>query len=260
MYLTLPCADFSSQLALVFKCAADTIFLDDFKSVLDHIAESAMKRIMSLPPISSARKSGGTAGGGGGGRCTGRASHVEHNSHSHHHHAGPSVSISANRPNGTAVSTNSASNSAHHRKTHRRGVWSGSRLTSRRRGSNDSQNDGVALVSDGMGLSAGGAGGVGIGGGSSEHMSGQIVAQTEITISESERRRQASVASTNNPARGSSSRSNTRPHDYGWGEPPGDMIGLEQQYHQQQQRDLESGIPMMPIKARTSSRMLGFGS
>ncbi|KAK8926845.1 hypothetical protein H634G_06597 [Metarhizium anisopliae BRIP 53293] len=32
------------RLALVFKCAADTIFLDDFKTVLDHIAESAFQR------------------------------------------------------------------------------------------------------------------------------------------------------------------------------------------------------------------------
>lgn len=37
-------ADKSGQLALVFKCAADTIFLDDFKTVLDHIAESAFQR------------------------------------------------------------------------------------------------------------------------------------------------------------------------------------------------------------------------
>ena len=33
------------QLALCFKCASDTIFLDDFKSVLDHIAESALRRV-----------------------------------------------------------------------------------------------------------------------------------------------------------------------------------------------------------------------
>ncbi len=32
------------KLALVFKCASDAIFLDDFKSVLDKIAESALKR------------------------------------------------------------------------------------------------------------------------------------------------------------------------------------------------------------------------
>ncbi|CAI6089217.1 unnamed protein product, partial [Clonostachys chloroleuca] len=30
------------RLALVFKCASDAIFLDDFKSVLDHIADSAL--------------------------------------------------------------------------------------------------------------------------------------------------------------------------------------------------------------------------
>ncbi|CAG9939494.1 unnamed protein product [Clonostachys rosea f. rosea IK726] len=33
------------RLALVFKCASDVIFLDDFKSVLDHIAETALRRI-----------------------------------------------------------------------------------------------------------------------------------------------------------------------------------------------------------------------
>ena len=32
------------QLALVFKCASDTIFLDDFKSVLDTIVETALAR------------------------------------------------------------------------------------------------------------------------------------------------------------------------------------------------------------------------
>jgi hypothetical protein len=44
------------RLALVFKCASDTIFLDDFKSVLDRIAESAIKRIANLPYGSSNRK------------------------------------------------------------------------------------------------------------------------------------------------------------------------------------------------------------
>lgn len=36
------------QLALVFKCASDVIFLDDFKSVLDHISESAMRKITTF--------------------------------------------------------------------------------------------------------------------------------------------------------------------------------------------------------------------
>lgn len=55
-----------SQLALVFKCASDVIFLDDFKSVLDRISESAMRKITtfeyrdntspSLPQPGSERK------------------------------------------------------------------------------------------------------------------------------------------------------------------------------------------------------------
>ncbi|CAJ0549717.1 Ff.00g033300.m01.CDS01 [Fusarium sp. VM40] len=36
------------RLALVFKCASDVIFLDDFKSVLDHISESAMRKITNF--------------------------------------------------------------------------------------------------------------------------------------------------------------------------------------------------------------------
>ncbi|CAI6091125.1 unnamed protein product [Clonostachys chloroleuca] len=39
------------RLALVFKCASDAIFLDDFKSVLDHIADSALRRINLWRPI-----------------------------------------------------------------------------------------------------------------------------------------------------------------------------------------------------------------
>ena len=33
------------QLALIFKCASDAIFLDDFKSVLDRIVRGVMRRI-----------------------------------------------------------------------------------------------------------------------------------------------------------------------------------------------------------------------
>ncbi|KAM0240712.1 hypothetical protein ACHAP5_007917 [Fusarium lateritium] len=36
------------RLALVFKCASDVIFLDDFKSVLDRISESAMRKITTF--------------------------------------------------------------------------------------------------------------------------------------------------------------------------------------------------------------------
>jgi hypothetical protein len=36
------------RLALVFKCASDVIFLDDFKSVLDRISESAMRKIATF--------------------------------------------------------------------------------------------------------------------------------------------------------------------------------------------------------------------
>ncbi|KAF4120081.1 hypothetical protein GMORB2_3492, partial [Geosmithia morbida] len=37
------------RLALVFKCASDAFFLDDFKSVLDRIATSAMQGIANVP-------------------------------------------------------------------------------------------------------------------------------------------------------------------------------------------------------------------
>lgn len=33
---------------MVFKCASDVIFLDDFKSVLDRISESAMRKITTF--------------------------------------------------------------------------------------------------------------------------------------------------------------------------------------------------------------------
>ncbi|RSM18746.1 hypothetical protein CDV31_002466 [Fusarium ambrosium] len=36
------------RLALIFKCASDVIFLDDFKSVLDRISESAMRKIATF--------------------------------------------------------------------------------------------------------------------------------------------------------------------------------------------------------------------
>ncbi|QPC79063.1 hypothetical protein HYE68_009815 [Fusarium pseudograminearum] len=36
------------RLALVFKCASDVIFLDDFKSILDRISESAMRKITTF--------------------------------------------------------------------------------------------------------------------------------------------------------------------------------------------------------------------
>ncbi|KAF5667169.1 hypothetical protein FHETE_5872 [Fusarium heterosporum] len=36
------------RLALIFKCASDVIFLDDFKSVLDRISESAMRKIAAF--------------------------------------------------------------------------------------------------------------------------------------------------------------------------------------------------------------------
>ncbi|KAI1070033.1 hypothetical protein LB507_007926 [Fusarium sp. FIESC RH6] len=39
---------FMIVLALVFKCASDVIFLDDFKSVLDRISESAMRKITTF--------------------------------------------------------------------------------------------------------------------------------------------------------------------------------------------------------------------
>ncbi|KAF7562115.1 hypothetical protein G7046_g2020 [Stylonectria norvegica] len=50
------------RLALVFKCASDVIFLDDFKSVLDRIAESALRRFGNYPY--------GTEEGGGGSSTT----------------------------------------------------------------------------------------------------------------------------------------------------------------------------------------------
>lgn len=48
VYSLLPCgfccSDNSLKLALVFKCASDTIFLDDFKSVLESITTKAIGR------------------------------------------------------------------------------------------------------------------------------------------------------------------------------------------------------------------------
>ncbi|KAJ4269841.1 hypothetical protein NW762_001510 [Fusarium torreyae] len=46
------------RLALVFKCASDVIFLDDFKSVLDRISESAMRKITTFEYRDNASPSG----------------------------------------------------------------------------------------------------------------------------------------------------------------------------------------------------------
>ncbi|KAF4946420.1 hypothetical protein FSARC_14201 [Fusarium sarcochroum] len=46
------------RLALIFKCASDVIFLDDFKSVLDRISESAMRKITTFEYRDNASPSG----------------------------------------------------------------------------------------------------------------------------------------------------------------------------------------------------------
>lgn len=74
-----------TQLALIFKCASDAIFLDDFKSVLDRIAESALKYFANVPGPSTGNKnnnnntntsSGNHKDGGGGSGTEGRATPV----------------------------------------------------------------------------------------------------------------------------------------------------------------------------------------
>ncbi|KFH46636.1 hypothetical protein ACRE_024860 [Hapsidospora chrysogenum ATCC 11550] len=62
-----------AQLALVFKCASDAIFLDDFKSVLDRIAESALKYFANLP------------GPSGGNTCNNNNNNTNTNSSSSNH-------------------------------------------------------------------------------------------------------------------------------------------------------------------------------
>lgn len=83
---------------MVFKCASDTIFLDDFKSVLDSIVESALKRINGFSYGSGRRKS---------------SVHPIFGSATN----GPVVTISANKKNGQENPAKSG-----------RVTWNGSRL------------------------------------------------------------------------------------------------------------------------------------
>lgn len=51
------------QMALVFKCASDTIFLDDFKSVLDSIVEYALRKAGGA--VTSGQRRGSNANANG---------------------------------------------------------------------------------------------------------------------------------------------------------------------------------------------------
>ncbi|CAI6093112.1 unnamed protein product [Clonostachys chloroleuca] len=76
------------RFSLVFKCASDTIFLDDFKSVLDRIASSTIKRLAHIPNSSINGPRGSVT------RQHGSFSHQEFR-------PGHSVSVSAN-PQGSS--------------------------------------------------------------------------------------------------------------------------------------------------------------
>lgn len=209
------------QLALVFKCASDAIFLDDFKSVLDRIAASAMKYVANLPHSSMGTNKDNNPGGGGRRRGS---------------------SIGFRRPSlGARFSSNQPRNVVHI--SAENGPNSGSAFGTEERPNSTlnswrsipfSSSRGMANTNTDI---------------SNPHR--HIRADTTITISEDEELDPRTTDVSAHGRTGSRDRILTpgvasTPPDYGWGEPPGGGGSRS--------NDAESNIPMVPMRARISNR------
>ncbi|KAG9255685.1 uncharacterized protein F5Z01DRAFT_552465 [Emericellopsis atlantica] len=208
------------RLALVFKCASDAIFLDDFKSVLDKIAESALKYVANLPSTSK-------DGGFGSAQVVSGRRYSGPNGHA----VGCRRPSAAQRPRHfVQISSHSNSDDTG---TGYRDAYGREYLPSRAGSSRPMRGiDETPLSPD-----------------------GQILAETTIEVSGNDLTYRNSNASGDDRAGSqelilSDGSVNNTPHDYGWGEPPR-LSSVDD--------DVERGIPMRPMRAKTADRGVGLG-
>ena len=217
------------RLALVFKCASDTIFLDDFKSVLDRIVRSAMKRVANLPYTSN--QEGDTA-------------HISHSGR-----RGGSAAAPATRPSFSAA-TNRRESSARRASNaeYEKRAWRQNRLDSfmwkKEKNSSDGESSTIAMGPlDESGINEYGHSYT-ITGGPPVGKHGHSVSKT-ITIEQNGSAEHLTRTPSRDPA---------PVGDYEWA-----MAQESYEEHKDFERDVDTGIPMMPMRAKRADSVRIYG-
>lgn len=198
----------------MFKCASDAIFLDDFKSVLDHIASQALRDIVNPGSRSGDTRGTGSSSGSALGRFNPlskrRMSSIGRFSAGNHPHAGRS-SFQGDG-NGKAGMMEPS-------RTYSRDRWAASRSSAHCRAEGRWSHEG---------------------GGAALDWPGQILAETTITISEHEEVEPSQYAG--------GGRSGSEDHILS-----GESTGAARSGSSRTEGDVESGIPMMPMQRNRST-------
>jgi hypothetical protein len=210
------------RLALVFKCASDAIFLDDFKSVLDKIAESALKYVANLPSTLKDGEFGSAQMVSGCGRGS------------------SSANVASFRRPSAATGPRYLVQASSHSNSMSSGY--GGDMYGRDLAAAPSLRGGPMRGIDETPLSP----------------DGQVLAETTVEVSGNDlsRKRSSNASAGDYYISGSQElilpgeNANNTPQDYGWGEPPRTSPG---------RGDVERAIPMRPMKAKTTDRGVGLG-